>query len=426
MKKIYALILLTLVTASATYAQLVISGEVRPRVELYNGNNAPKSNTDNIPGLAIQQRTRLTFTYNGTEETAGLKIVFSPQMINFWGQMPQAYDLIGAGTQGGPEGTLSVFEAYAQYALSDAFTLKFGRQAISYGDQRWFGALGWAASGRSHDAFVGKFKLGKSTLDIGLSLGRTSHGNSPAQVLGNGALRSGYKSLQYLWFEPSISESLKLPIMLTNITNQDSISASFASHSNVTTFGIMPQVIVSDELSFDASVYYQFSAESGVDLAASLFSLSATYKGLPIPLTLGADVVSGKKYDDTEATTKTWQQPFGTNHKFYGFMDFFYVGETRTEGLNDIFLKTVINTGDKSKLLVHFHNFSSNQEYLSKKDASATKAIGSEIDLIYNLNVSKGFNTKLGYSQFVASEDFDAVLGNDFNNWVWLQLTAKF
>lgn len=419
--------LLTLVTATASYAQLVISGEVRPRTELYNGNNAPKTNTDNIPGLATQQRTRVTFTYTGTEERAGLKIVFSPQLINFWGQLPQAYDLIGAGTQGGNEGALSVYEAYAQYAFSDAFTLKFGRQAISYGDQRWFGALGWAATGRAHDAFVGKFKLGDSKLDVGVSLGRTSFGNTPAQILGGDAIRAGYKSLQYVWFEPAISSTFKLPIMVTNITNQDSVSATFASHTNVTTFGVMPMVKVSDDLAFNASAYYQYSAEDGVDLAASMFSLSATYKGAGIPLTLGADIVSGKAYDDTEATTKTWQQPFGTNHKFYGFMDFFYVGETRTEGLNDIYLKTAIKLSDKSKLLAHAHYFLANQEYLSVADGTTpTTDIGQELDLVYVNNVSKALNVKLGYSQFFASEDFNTVLGNDFNNWVWLQLTAKF
>ncbi|MEL7002864.1 MAG: alginate export family protein [Bacteroidota bacterium] len=298
MKKIYVLTILSLLGLTKVYSQLKVSGEIRPRTELYNGNNNGKASSDNTPGIATQQRTRLTLTYEGKDDTEGLKIVFSPQFVAFWGQLPQAYDLLGDGAPGGPEAALSVFEAYAQYKFSDLFSLKFGRQAISYGDQRWFGALGWAASGRSHDAFVGKFTLSeKSWLDVGVTLNQTRHTNDPVTALQD--VRAGNKSLQYIWYETKLSENIKLPVMFTNVTDQDlDDSGQFdGSHTNTSTFGIMPTIKASDALTLDASAYYQFSGDNH---SASLLALSATYKAGKTPITVGADIVSGQAISDAE------------------------------------------------------------------------------------------------------------------------------
>ena len=150
-KSIPSLIVMVLLFALKVNAQFSLTGEVRPRTELYNGNNTRLSENGDRVGIATQQRTRLYFQYMSEE---GLQLVFSPQVVHFWGQMPQAYDLLGDGAPGSPEATFSLFEAYAKYKFSDTYTIKVGRQAISYADQRWFGALGWAASGRAHDAFV--------------------------------------------------------------------------------------------------------------------------------------------------------------------------------------------------------------------------------------------------------------------------------
>lgn len=319
----YLTALLCFVLAYHAKAQLTVSGEIRPRAELYNGTNYTNKTADNVPGIAIQQRSRFTLTYMGSEETAGLKIVFSPQLINFWGEMPQTWDLLGAGAPPKPDVNLSVFEAYAQYKISDVTTIKFGRQAISYGDQRWFGALQWAAAARAHEAIVAKFKIGGSTLDAGLAHSNTRHRN--VAMVDNG--RAGYKGLQYLWFEPGFEGSFKMPMLFNSYYNQKDPDEDGLPNGNtwVVTVGAMPTLKVSDAFKLDASAYYQSSGESHT---ASLFAISGTYKAGSTPVTIGADIVSGKAYDDADSLkTKTWKQPFGTNHKFYGFMDFFYVGE---------------------------------------------------------------------------------------------------
>ena len=398
-------------------AQFSLTGEVRPRTELYNGNNTRLSESSDRVGVATQQRTRLYFKYASEE---GIEFIFSPQVIHFWGQMPQAYDLLGDGAPGAPESTFSVFEAYAKYKVNESYTLQVGRQAISYADQRWFGALGWAASGRAHDAFVNKFSFGKLSLDVGLALNQTRHTNGldSAAIAG---IRAGYKSMQFAWATLPIGD-IKLQGMFTNVTQTRSLSSSAVSYDNLTTIGILPSYSKGD-ITLNASAYYQ---TSGSERDAYLTAFDVTYKGLGLPITFGVDVVSGD--DRSTEKSETWLQPFGTNHKFYGFMDFFYVGETPAFGLNDVYVKTVFKTGEKSKLIAFGHVFSTNQDTMNSESQEVGGYLGSEIDLLFDYQVAKAFNLKLGYSAFFADELFETFKAGDsgsLNNWAWLQLTFK-
>ncbi|WP_258105719.1 alginate export family protein [Marinoscillum sp. MHG1-6] len=410
---IYLFALLAGLVTFQSNAQFKLTGEIRPRTEVYNGNNSTLATKDQRWGVATQQRTRLNFVY----EDEGLKFVFSPQLIHFWGQMPQAYDLLGDGAPGSPEGNFSVFEAYGAYKFSDAFTLQFGRQAISYGDQRWFGALGWAASGRSHDAFVGKFSLGSAKLDVGAALNQTKHVNAlDSAAISN--IRAGYKSLQYAWLTLPAGD-LKINAMVTNVTGLKSLSSSAVKYKQTTTVGLLPSYSTGD-VAINASAYYQ----TGENLSSYLLAADITYKGLGLPITLGADIVSGD--DEGTADSETWQQPFGTNHKFYGFMDFFYVGETPKMGLNDFYIKSVIKTGEKTKLIAFVHQFMTNQSFTNGASEEISGNLGTEIDLVYNYNVAAGFNIKVGYSKLFADDNFESYKPGDAsagNQWGWVQLT---
>lgn len=417
MRKSIPLLIMVLSLVNLANAQFSLTGEVRPRTELYNGNNTRLSESSDRVGIATQQRTRLYFKYASEE---GIELVFSPQVIHFWGQMPQAYDLLGDGAPGTPESTFSVFEAYAKYKPSETYTLQVGRQAISYADQRWFGALGWAASGRAHDAFVNKFTFGKFKLDVGLALNQTKHTNGlDSAAIAN--IRGGYKSLQYAWAILPFGD-FTLQGMFSNTTLTRTLSSTSVSYENLTTIGILPSFSTGD-LKFNASAYYQ---TSGSERDAYLIAGDVTYSGLGLPLTLGVDLVSGD--DQTTDKSETWLQPFGTNHKFYGFMDFFYVGEVPSFGLNDVYLKSVFKTGSKTKLIAFAHIFSTNQDFVNAESQETGGFLGSEIDLIYDFQVAKAFNMKLGYSAFFADKLFESFKAGDsgsVNNWAWLQLTFK-
>ena len=411
-----------LITYKAS-AQFSLSGEIRPRTELYDGNNTTLAQPDNDPGVATQQRSRLYFSY---KDSTGLKIVFSPQVVHFWGQDPQFLDLLGDNAPNGEaEGIFSVYEAYAEYAANNWYTLKVGRQAISYADQRWFGGLGWAATGRAHNAFVNKFTFGDVKIDAGIALNQTRHTND-VDSAAIASIRAGYKSLQYVWATIPAGESFKLQAMITNEVLTTSLSAGEVDYDNRTTVGILPSY-KSGDIAINASAYFQNGV--GSNTGASLYALDITYKGAGVPITLGADIVSGD--DPTTSDNEAWRQPFGTNHKFYGYMDFFYVGDFPV-GLNDIYAKAVFKTGKKSKLIVMPHLLSTNQDILNLEGELEGGSFGTEIDLVYNLDVSKGFNFKFGYSTLFASDLMKSFKGGpagadaeSVNQWAWLQLTFK-
>ncbi|MDW3196007.1 MAG: hypothetical protein R8G66_26790 [Cytophagales bacterium] len=426
MKKAIPLIAFMVILSALTVnAQFSLTGEIRPRTELYDGNNTLLAQPDNEPGVATQQRTRLYFTY---KDTTGLKIVFSPQVVTFWGQDPQFLDLLGDNAPNGEaEGIFSVFEAYAEYAASDWYTLKVGRQAISYGDQRWFGALGWAATGRAHNAFVNKLTFGKTKLDIGVALNQTKHTND-TETAAIGAIRAGYKSLQYLWATIPTSSKFKIQAMVTNEVLVNNLTTTEVGYGNRTTFGILPS-FTSGDIAINASGYWQNGL--GANTGASLYAIDITYKGAGIPITLGADIVSSDD-PDTDDKNEAWAQPFGTNHKFYGFMDFFYVGPGEAVGLNDFYAKAVFKTGSKSKLIFMPHILTTNKDRLNLDGELEGGSYGTELDFIYDLNVSKGFNFKLGYSVLSATDLLKAYKGGSaagdaesFNQWAWMQLTFK-
>ncbi|EOR95379.1 hypothetical protein ADIARSV_1450 [Arcticibacter svalbardensis MN12-7] len=143
---------------------------------------------------------------------------------------------------------------------------------------------------------------------------------------------------------------------------------------------------------------------------------------------LGVDYLSGTKAGSLKEGA--FDPTFGTNHKFYGFMDYFYVGNAhaqagRTAGLIDIYLNTKIKTGTKSMVLFNLHQFNAPVDvYFSTTKLSSS--FGQEADLIYNLNLYPGVNFKLGYSQLFSTKTLEAVKGTihkGVNQWAWSMIT---
>ncbi len=117
---------------------------------------------------------------------------------------------------------------------------------------------------------------------------------------------------------------------------------------------------------------------------------------------------------------------YGTNHKFNGFMDYFYVGNhANNVGLNDLYAKAVFKTGATSNLLAKVHYFGANAELTNDEDSY----LGTEVDLVLTQNLSKDVKFNIGYSHMFASESMSLVKGgrpeDNTNNWAWVQLTFK-
>ncbi|MBK0384470.1 alginate export family protein [Pedobacter sp. SD-b] len=402
---------ITLMLSKQASAQFNLSGEIRPRAEFRNGfktvNTAASS-----PAFFVEQRTRLNFGF--AKEKLSFKV--SLQDIRTWGNTNQIYKT--------DPSLLNVFEAYGEYQFNKNFSMKVGRQALSYDNERFLGTLDWAQQSRSHDLLKFSYKdsLGFS-MDAGAAFNQNI-GVEPTKLSSTFYSGTGnYKTMQYLWLHKDYKGG-KVSFLFLNDGRQNLDSTTAFKQ----TLGLYAEQALG-KLALHEEAYYQTGkTTASKDVSAYLLSFSAALPKTFAAPELGVDYLSGTK--STSTKENAFDPAFGTNHKFYGFMDYFYVGNGfgqggRTTGLIDIYLNTKFKTGAKSLILLNIHQFNSPVDVF----AGTTKlpsSLGQEVDAVYNLNIYTGVNLKLGYSQLFSTKTMDAIKGatnKGPNQWAWTMLT---
>jgi len=404
MKKILLLVV-GLITSQA-FAQFTLSGELRPRAEYRNGYKTLTADNSEA-ALFVSQRTRINSQFVSEDYT----FFVSVQDVRVWGDVPQlnTSDLNG----------LAIHEAWGQIKFSSDFGVKLGRQEIIYDDSRIFGNVGWAQQGRSHDAAIFKFGNENYKLDLGIAY------NQDKEALFENiyTISGNYKALQYAWFHKDWNKVNASFLLLNNgLQNVDEEEIRYSQ-----TLGTNLKIKASENLTIDANAYLQTGKDVlDNDLSASLLGLDLGYKASSkLNLGLGLEIQSGNDYNGDAGENNAFTPFYGTNHKFNGFMDYFYVGNhVNSVGLVDIYAKISTTLGEKSNLTAFIHNFSSQGEI----SANVDKGLGTELDLVYSHKFNNDISIGAGYSQMFASEGLEVIKNNtdgNANNWAWLMVTIK-
>jgi len=442
MKKQLGTLLLLSGLATAGIAQedegkLTITGQMKNRTELNNGVNVALKQGNTVPGIGTGYRARVNFAYTKGD----VKVVLSTQSIGGF-DAEDIYFLNDNSNQFG------MFEGYGQYTKGKA-TFKFGRQVISYGDQRILGGLDWAMSGRSHDGLVTKFALSENTkLDVGVvynSNGQTLPGAGNVDM---DELAGEDEGFQYLWLSQKAGD-LSVDFLAMNDLNIATGGAgTVAKPHGIVTLGLMPKYKLTDALTLSASIYRQFGQNgynatvlSGITEKSFMYNFDATYKTGESAVTLGFDLVSGDD-EETVGTNEQFELFHGTHHKFYGFMDFFYVGEKPATGLFNPYVKFSTKLG-KATVLAHLHGFyASKTRNYSEAIVESGDLFGNEVDLVVKYPVASGFGLAGGVSAMTDTKALRATRTNttssnqsidemtdkadNINSWVWLQANFTF
>ncbi|MBM1107753.1 alginate export family protein [Aurantibacter crassamenti] len=423
MKNQYIILLLLLLSFQIVTAQFTLDGEFKPRTEFRSGFGSIIPDAADS-GFAIATRLRLNAGY----QYESFKFYMSLQDVMVWGENRQLK----------PEdsnNSFSVFQAWADIKLGEGFSTKIGRQMLVYDDQRILGGVDWAMQARNHDAALLKYKKGKFMLDLALAFNQdfsTTTGNPGGfQSVGTTYNTTGffsYKTMQFLYLKQNWDTfSASALIMNNGFQNFTGDPAVADGVSNLLTLGTHLNY---KQGSFGAvfNGYLQSGErQNSVDVSgAYLLGLDLSYKvSKGVSLGLGAEIISG---NDTATTDKTeaFFPLYGTNHKFNGFMDYFYVGNhANSVGLTDIHASAKFAIGKSSSLLVKVLNFSGAQEL-----ASGEKSLGTELDLVFAKKF-KGYGLAIGYSQMFASNGMYELKGisesaaASSQNWAWVQLTMK-
>lgn len=417
MKIKFTLLALFFIGIVTGYAQFSIDAELRPRTEYRHGFGSiiPESAE---PGFGISTRARLNFGY----QTESYKVYLSFQDILVWGENRQIlpYD---------QNNSFAIFQAWADIKLGEPTNLKLGRQVLSYDDQRILGGLDWAQQGRNHDAALFQYKKNNFMFDMALAFNQDYSHPTGFTSVGNTYSTTGffsYKTMQMGYLKNKWDNFSGSLLLLNNGFQNFDNNGDQDGISNLQTFGTHLQY---DKNKFGAAgnLYTQFGERQGmIDVkGAYLVSLDLSYKVAPkTKLTLGMEMISGNDGDAGE--TGAFFPLYGTNHKFNGFMDYFYVGNhANSIGLVDFHLAANFSFENNSSLMLKVLNFSGEQDL-----PSGENNLGTELDIVYSKGF-KGFSMKLGYSQMFASDGMyelkqvDESLAANGQNWAWAMLVFK-
>jgi hypothetical protein len=438
--KIY-LTALMLCTAISANAQFSLSGEIRPRFEYRHGYKTV-ADSGQTAAAFTQQRTRLNVGY----KTEGYEFKLVLQDVRVWGSVPQLVSNDGMFT--------TLHEAWVNAFLSKDWSFKFGRQEIIYDNHRIFGNVDWAQQARSHDAAIFKYNKDKLTADVGFTYNQDGAG-----LFGTQAYNGTYKAFQYLYAKYNVNDNLYTSLLFLNngiqVSNFDSTYMDYVYKDNYSqTAGIFIQYN-KDKLSATGWFYKQmgvFGDWSNSKIDAMNYCAEVKYKVIePLQLSAGLEYLSGQSQTDTSKAytdVKHAFNPFyGTNHKFNGFMDYFYVGNhINNVGLQDIYFKVKYTKKEKYFIGLDAHMFSAAANVLDQVEFAKTgeikamnKNFGTELDFTFGFDLSKGVNLKAGYSQMLATETLATVKGVTYtsgsdagkgrvdqtNNWAWIMITVK-
>jgi len=405
------LTILCLGVVMTSYAQeFEISAELRPRFEYRHGYKTLIPD-DVDAATFISQRTRLNFNYGS--ETLNAFVSF--QNVRVWGDVPT--------TSLEDNNGIALHEAWAELVFNPKLAVKLGRQEINYDDHRIFGNVGWAQQARSHDAIVTTYQPNTTNrFDFGLALNANEE-----TVFDTDYAINNYKAFQYIWYHTNL-KNVGLSVLLLNngLTYMDENDEQKVDYNQ--TIGSR-MTFQKNKWQTDASIYFQTGAIANTDLSAFNIAANVFYKiNAEFKTGLGIEYLSGTDMNTTENKLKSFNPWFGTNHKFNGLMDYFYVGNhSNSVGLLD-FKASLEYQKERFSAKLTPHIFSSAATVVDQTGKEMSNALGTELDLVLGYKWTKDISFNVGYSQMFATETMEVLkAGNkdNANNWAWLMITVK-
>lgn len=432
--------LAALLCCTRTAAQLTASAQLRTRTELRDGQGSPLPRAAK-PALFTSQRTRLTVGYNMYRLRFGVTL----QDVRVWGQDVSTINRTTTADNNG----IMLHEAWADVLLTDTtsknqtLSLKIGRQELVYDDQRLIGNLDWLQQARRHDAAVLKYETKGWMLHLagafnqnkenasGTIYNSTPAGNYTSST--NGGMM--YKSMQFLYAGKKLKSGNASFLFFTDqfskyrmdtVNNSTVKTFEQGSWGRATTGFYLNNTF--NKFGVTASAYYQFGkTATSQQLSAFLLSGSAQYVfNKKLNTTAGVDYTSG---GTKGATSNTFDPLYGTPHKFWGLMDYFYAAHPfGKNGLTDYYIKVKYKPSDKFLLATDLHQFNRAK---SIGTGNNEKNLGQELDIIGFYTLTKQIGIEAGYCHFFTTSLLTSPLfknvpdAKNGANWAYLMINIR-
>ncbi|MBS1644841.1 MAG: alginate export family protein [Bacteroidetes bacterium] len=402
-------------TPDNTEESLKLTVQIRPRAEYRNGLFTPILDKQTAAGFVVQ-RSRLGIHYTKENKlTVGLEV----QMLGTWGNDPQVQ---------GNSSNINLFQAWVQFPILPHLDIKIGRQILSYDDERILGELDWNNAGRKHDAALFRFKKEKFSADFAAAYNQNSE--RVTNDFYNDTNSQPYKTMELLWLNYQPIKPLSVSLLAINIARQNSLDSQM---SYLQTIGFNAG-FKQKKLSLNLSSYYQTGQNktpNAPNTQAWMASIYANYDfSNKFSIGLGSDYLSGQDMGSIPNKNTVFVPLYGTQHKFYGSMDYFYAGSAHQNvGLWDNYFSARYKPVKNFSTQLTWHHFQAASKVLDYSAQAANPQLGDELDLSLQYQLENGIKLSGGYSQFFASESIKYVKNtpktstlNAVQNWVWLSL----
>lgn len=409
MAAVFALPLLAADTLAVTIVDgFALEPNVRTRFVRFDGRDG---NDSNGAVEYFENRVRLGVDLDMLEY---VRFYIAVQDVRVWGEeLSTAGDYTANG--------FDLNAGFAEVRLGDTnLTLRFGRQAIVFDSERFIGALEWAPQGRRFDAIRLQQRYDELGLewDLFYSMlfdeesifpGPATNQNDRTEHLG------GFRLGHDVKFEGLGGLDSSLVVFYEDVEDSAfwrlTVGGSHAGALDVFRYRVEGWVQAGDSTDGDI-LAYMFGVEAGVHLK----------RAANLRIMAWLDYLSGAS-DPAEGARRTFDPRFGTNHKFYGFADFFLnlPVHTQGKGLIDAALKVSIKPVPQWSIAVHGHYM------LTAEDQGGPSDWGTEIDVLTTWKPVKYFSVQLGVFTMLPGKALELRLGgNDPDIGVYTTVGASY
>jgi hypothetical protein len=420
-KKIFIAAVLVFSTFHFSFSQSPLSFKVDilGHAEIRNGGMKDSVHYD--PRFMVS-RERLIADYSDSSSSLQWNMHLNLQHTAIWGQ----------------NGGLKIFEGWGKLSTQWGGFVQVGRQALSYDDERIIGMDDWAMAAQSHDVLRLGYEHGAHKLHLIAAYNQDGDvEETGSSYYTEGGFQS-YKTMLVGWYHlepPKFPASLSL--IFINMGMQAGTKGVDEHNEYQQIYGGYAK-FEKPWLTIEGSYYRQGGHEEhGLPIDAWMAALKATWKPIQLlDVSVGCDHMSGDEYFNVPAggslgmiqhkVIRGFNPVWGSHHKFYGAMDFFYVSTYYsgfTPGLQNLYTFVDLHPTEKFDFGLGYHYFA-----IPADIKNLDHTLGHELELAAAYKFSSEVTLSAGFSYMVGSETMDKLKRSTEDSrltWAWVDLRFK-
>ena len=368
-------------------------------------------------------RERLIADYFGTSGKLRWDLHLTLQHTTIWGQ----------------GGGLKIYEGWGKLSGENGLFLQVGRQALSYDDERIIGMNDWAMASQSHDVVRAGYEHGIHKLHLAAAYnqdGDVEETGGSFYDAANG--NQVYKTMLLGWYHIQPKNfPASLSLLFMNVGMQAG-TQGVDEHNEYQQFYGGYVKFEKPWLTLEGSYYRQDGHEEhGLPIDAWMASVKADWRPTKIAgATAGYDYLSGDEYFNVPPSgtlgmtqhkvIRGFNPIWGSHHKFYGAMDFFYVTtyvNGFTPGLQNLYATLELHPWERLNLSLGYHYYA-----IATNLANMDRTLGHDFEFSADFSISKEVVLAAGFSYMIGGETMDKLKRSTNDSqltWAWIDLQFR-